>query len=150
MSTMASWRSPLALIQDPLYWLGVPIALLFGGSGRLHLVQPYPYLTMMRGMPLSAWHPAIVTISGWIELGFAGALLVQPSASVILWTRYLTLAITPANINMWYNNAPFGDVYFTPKQHALRGVAQVVLLTWLWGLEKAYSSRDASMRLKDD
>jgi uncharacterized membrane protein len=105
---------------------------------------------MMRGMPLVAWHPAIVTISGWIELGFAGALLVQPSASVLLWTRYLTLAITPANINMWYNNAPFGDVYFTPKQHALRGVAQVVLLTWLWGLEKAYSSREVSMRLKND
>ncbi len=143
---MNSFRSPLALLQDPLYWLGLPIALVFGGSGRLHLVQPNPYITMMRGMPLSSWHPAIVKLSGWIELGIAGALVVQPSASIVMWTRYLTLAITPANINMWYNNAPFGKIYFTPKQHVLRGMAQIVLLAWLWGLEKGYSSREVSLR----
>jgi uncharacterized membrane protein len=143
-------RSPLALLQDPLYWLGLPIGLLFGASGVLHLTQPYPYVTMMRGMPFPSWHPTIVTVSGWIELGVAGACFVQPSVSVVQFTRYLTLAITPANINMWYSNAPFGDAYFTPKQHALRGVAQVVLLAWMWGLEKAYQSRDSSMRLKED
>lgn len=147
-----NWRSPLALLQDPLYWLGLPIGLLFGSSGAMHLTQPYPYVTMMRGMPFPSWHPAIVTVSGWIELGVAGACLLQPSTSVVQFTRYLTLAITPANINMWYNNSPFGDIYFTPKQHALRGVAQVVLLAWLWGLGKAYESRGHSMRagLKED
>ena len=148
-SSLTTWRSPLALLQDPLYWLGLPIGLLFGGSGAMHLTRPYPYVAMMRGMPLRSWHPAIVTVSGWIELGVAGALLLQPNSSVVQFTRYLTLAITPANMNMWYNDAPFGDIYFTPKQHLLRGVAQVVLLAWLWGMEKGYNSRDASIRLKD-
>lgn len=148
---MNSWHSPWTLLQDPLYWLGLPIALVFGGSGRLHLENPYPYISMMRGMPFSSWHPLIVNLSGWIELGIAGALIVQPSSSVVRMTRYLTLAITPANINMWYNNTPFGDMYFTPKQHLWRGVAQVVLLAWLWGLEKAYTSREFSVvRLKGD
>jgi uncharacterized membrane protein len=104
----------------------------------------------MQGMPFPKWHPAIITVSGWIELGVGAACVLQPSSPVLQWTRYLTLAITPANINMWYNNAPFGDVYFTSKQHAMRGVAQVVLLAWLWGLEKAYRSREGSTRLKEE
>jgi uncharacterized membrane protein len=131
--------------MDPIYWMGLPIALIFGGSGYLHLTQPYPYRTMMRGMPFPSLHPSIVYWSGWVELGVAGACFLQPSSGLFTGIRYLTLAITPANINMWYNSAPFGDVYFTPQQqHVHRGAAQVVLLAWVWGLERVYESRIGS------
>ena len=136
--------SLLSLLTDPLYWVGLPPAVIFGGSGYMHLTQPYPYVTMMRGMPFPSLHPAIVYWSGWVELGVAGACVLQPSAGLFECIRYLTLAITPANINMWYNNAPFGDVYFTPRQHIFRGAAQVALLAWLWSLEHTYEARSAT------
>jgi len=93
---------------------------------------------MMKGMPFSSIHPAIVYWTGWVELGLATACVVQPSSGLFTIIRYFTLAITPANINMWYNNAPFGTTYFTTRQHLLRGAMQLLLLFWLWTLERGY------------
>ena len=96
----------------------------------------------MRGMPLAPLHPAANYVSGVAEFTLGAALALSPllgahadvPARALFW---LVVAMSPANVNMWVNDVPFGKerlTYGWTGTHALRCLAQVLLLLWLWGL----------------
>lgn len=133
-----------------LSWiLSLPVAILFMGAGVSHFMNSAPFIGMMRGMPFSSLHPAAVYISGIAEFSLGAALSVAPlagstwganTASALLG---LVIAVTPANVNMWVNDVPFGDVRFSygvTGTHMRRLVAQAVLLVWLQALVSHYNS----------
>ena len=77
--------------------------------------------------------------SPWLQSSEANAL----NCRMLFW---LVVAMTPANINMWMNDVPFGDsklTYGARGTHYVRAAAQVVLLLWLHLLRCAYDD-DAS------
>ena len=92
-----------------------PVGALFAVAGWAHFATPGPFVGIMKGMPLESTHLAAVYISGVFEaLGGAG-LLVAPllgelayaelAASGLFW---LVVAVSPANVNMYLNDLPFG------------------------------------------
>ena len=132
---------------DAVLLPALPAALLFMCAGLAHFVQPAPFIQMMAGLPLPRLHRTAVFASGALEflLGFALIFLSAIGASQrgvdkIAWMLFC-LAITPANINMFLNDVPFGEVRFTPAVHAGRFGAQIVLLSYLWWLSQSSSRR---------
>ena len=125
-------------------WLaGLPFAALFVAAGISHFRQAAKFIGIMRGMPLPDWHPAANYITGaaelWLgfELAFAPLLGARHAAGICLALFWLVVLMTPANINMWYNNVPFGSGYLTygwTGTHAMRMSLQMILLLCLYGL----------------
>ena len=63
------------------------------------------------------------------------------TARALFW---LVVVMSPANINMWVNDVPFGKqrlTYGLTGTHALRCVLQIVLLTCLHGLQLGWQAR---------
>lgn len=56
--------------------------------------------------------------------------------------------MTPANINMWVNDVPFGKHRLTKPQHAMRMCAQVALLGWLRLLSAAFDRAGGGTKQK--
>lgn len=59
-------------------------------------------------------------------------------SSLLFW---LTVCMTPANVNMWWSDVPFGKdrlSYGFLGGHMLRGIAQIVLLAWLEKISSNY------------
>lgn len=92
-----------------------PLGVLFSVAGWAHFATPGPFVGIMKGMPLESTHLAAVYISGVFELmGGVGLLLgpmlgrpaVAELAAVGLF--WLVVAVSPANINMYLNDLPFG------------------------------------------
>jgi len=139
------WRTILAC---------VPVGLLFIMAGVGHFNND-AFIDMMRGMPFPTVHPAAVYISGAAEFVLGSTLLIAPLlgprgiswVSKAAWLLFvLVILVTPANINMYVNDVPFGGSRFTyglTGTHFKRFVAQVVLFAWLGGLVIAADSADA-------
>lgn len=132
-------------------WLGlasIPFAVLFISAGRGHFVQPRKFIGIMRGLPLVALHPAANYVTGCLELVLGVALPVASiagsparAAAVARALFWLVVIMSPANINMWWNDVPFGRqrlTYGLTGTHSLRFLLQVVLLLSLHGLERAW------------
>ena len=121
-------------------WLGarLPPAALFCLAGSGHFREPQKFIGIMEGMWWPQLHPAAVYLTGIAELALSLALALAPSARVARWLIYLVLAMSPANLNMWRGDVPFGEARLTygwTGTHALRGVLQILLLLWLRRLE---------------
>lgn len=119
------------------YLAGLPIAALFAFSGVGHFTKTPAFVGIMKGLPFPSLHPAVVYISGVMELIGAAGLVLAPSKE-LAWGLFLfVVAISAANVNMFVNDVPFGKIRFSygfGGGHMYRALAQIVLLTWLFAL----------------
>ena len=140
-----------------LWLLGLPPAILFLAAGVGHFREAPKFYGIMKGMPLERWHPAANYITGAAELWLGAELAIAPllgahASQIARALFWLVLLMTPANINMYVNDVPFGDerlTYGWMGTHALRGALQLLLLSWLHFLRISYAAA-ASASSKDD
>ena len=140
-------------------------------AGIGHFTKYKQFVGIMKGMPFEKnGHPLAVIVSGVFEAQLGALLLLAPFAQLNNTSALLTLgmdkssvlapyfehkrkasdllfwlviAMTPANINMWINDTPFGKTRLNyglalrtngRLTHFARGVMQVTLLAWLTAL----------------
>eukprot|EP00750_Incisomonas_marina_P017135 INCI19891.1.p1 GENE.INCI19891.1~~INCI19891.1.p1 ORF type:complete len:171 (+),score=18.83 INCI19891.1:78-515(+) len=125
-----------------------PLCALFTSAGIAHFLKPNTFLGIMRGMPLPALHLLAVYVTGVLEVGLGLAVLVHPSPKVCYALIGLVALMTPANINMWWNNLSFNGYRMSPRHHLLRALAQAVLFGWLY-LLSLYGHKAAGFYQKE-
>ena len=120
----------------------LPVVGLFLLAGYGHFASPAKFLGIMKGLPLPALHSFAMYGTGVLEMLAGLALAFAPSERVCHATIALVLLMSPANINMWLNDVPFGRQHlrygtkgFT---HLLRFALQLALIAWLYALGRAY------------
>jgi uncharacterized membrane protein len=118
-----------------------PLAALFLAAGYGHFASPDKFIGIMRGLPLPALHAPAMYATGVLEALAGVALALQPSEHVCNAVIALVLLMSPANVNMWWNDVPFGRdrlKYGTKGfTHALRFALQLALIAWLYALGRA-------------
>ena len=142
-----------------LWLLGIPFGMLFLAAGRGHFAQRETFVGIMKGLPFPELHPAANLVTGVLEVAYGATLLVAPlwgsakgaanAARALFW---LVVLMSPANINMWLNDVPFGEhrlSYGLTGTHYLRFVAQCLLLLALRILDKAWSSSPLQRKVYD-
>lgn len=122
------------------YVAALPLGLLMTVAGALHFTNTKPYVKMMKGLPFEALHEHLVYASGVVETAGGVALLSPTVEHRRLAARFVfltILAVSPANVNMYLNDVPFGNRRFSygwTGDHAKRFVAQLVLLAYALAL----------------
>ncbi len=107
------------------------LALLFLGSGVVHLVAPQAYLRIMPPY-LPAPH-ALVAISGLAELLGGLGLLLPATRRIAAWGLVaLLLAVWPANIYMATAHLPMPGLMGQSWAQWLRVPLQLPLMYWAW------------------
>lgn len=107
------------------------LALLFLGSGVVHLVAPQAYLRIMPPY-LPAPH-ALVAISGLAELLGGLGLLLPATRRIAAWGLVaLLLAVWPANIYMATAHLPMPGLMGQTWAQSLRVPLQLPLMYWAW------------------
>ncbi len=138
-----------------------PLAALFLSAGVGHFTNAGAFLGLMHGLPGGPRaHWFAVAATGVAEVALGGLLLAAPSRRGCEALCLLVVAMTPANVNMWWRDLAFNGhrlSYGWTGGHAKRACAQLLLLAWLWTLRKASfvaqppspsSPGDADARLK--
>eukprot|EP00037_Helgoeca_nana_P011803 m.106136 g.106136 ORF g.106136 m.106136 type:complete len:149 (+) comp21065_c0_seq1:1175-1621(+) len=138
--------------------VAAPVGALFAMAGVGHFTKYDAFLGIMKGMPFPAAHPAAVYVSGVVEFVCGTGLVLAPlvagpaAASKVASALFcLVVAVTPANINSYMNDIPFGKSHLSygwTGGHVKRAVAQIVLLGWLYGVAQWYASIDSSAKSK--
>lgn len=107
------------------------LALFFIVAGCLHFIFPANY---MRVMP--PWLPAhltLVLVSGGFELlGGIGVLLPRVRRMAGIGLILLSLAVLPANVQMWLNAQAAGSAVGWQVLLLLRLPLQLLLIYWIW------------------
>lgn len=121
----------------------LPLAILYTAAGVGHFTDFESFMVLMHKLPLPWAHASAVYVTGVAELIGGIALLASPSEHVCTSLFWLTILMTPANINMWYNDLAFKGHRLSSTGHALRAFTQVVLLLWLRKLASFYSKNSS-------
>jgi len=114
------------------------LATLFVGAGVGHFRTFDEFKGIMAGLPFPGLHPLAVWITGLFEMGLGILTILWPSKIVFEALLLLVIAMTPANVNMWWYNLSFKGHRMGQRGHALRALAQILLIFVLWKLRESY------------
>ncbi len=118
---------------NPLF-LRYPLALFMIIAGISHFRMPAPFVGIVPSIlpnPL-----AIVYVSGAVEIGLGAGLLFPATYRYAAWGLVaLFIAVFPANVNMAFNNLPFGGPV-SPTMAWLRLPLQAVFIAWAFWAAK--------------
>ena len=119
----------------------VVAAVLYIAAGSLHFIKPVPYLRIMP--PYVPWHPAMVRISGALEILGGLGLLVPATRRAAAWGLVaLLIAVFPANVYMALHPVEAGAAGIAPVLRWGRLPIQAVLIWWLlWCTRPRYVLR---------
>ena len=119
----------------------VVAAVFYIAAGALHFIKPEPYLRIMP--PYIPWHPAMVRVSGALEiLGGLGLLMPSTRRAAAWMLVALLIAVFPANLYMAMHPAEAGAAGIAPVLRWGRLPLQALLIWWLvWGTRPRYVLR---------
>ena len=107
------------------------LALFFIVAGCLHFVFPANYMRVMP--PWLPAHLSLVLVSGGFEiLGGIGVLLPRARRIAGIGLILLSLAVLPANVQMWLNAQAAGSALGWQVVLLLRLPLQLLLIYWIW------------------
>jgi uncharacterized membrane protein len=114
-------RSDNSKMERVAVWVvAAPVGALFAMAGVGHFTKYDAFLGIMKGMPFPAAHPAAVYVSGVVEFVCGTGLVLAPlvagpaAASKVASALFcLVVAVTPANINSYMNDIPFGKSHLS-------------------------------------
>ena len=107
------------------------LALFFIVAGCLHFVFPANYMRVMP--PWLPAHLSLVLVSGGFEiLGGIGVLLPRVRRIAGIGLILLSLAVLPANVQMWLNAQVAGSALGWQVVLLLRLPLQLLLIYWIW------------------
>ena len=107
------------------------LALFFIVAGCLHFVFPANYMRVMP--PWLPAHLSLVLVSGGFEiLGGIGVLLPRVRRIAGIGLILLSLAVLPANVQMWLNAQAAGSALGWQVVLLLRLPLQLLLIYWIW------------------
>ena len=107
------------------------LALFFIAAGCLHFVFPANYMRVMP--PWLPAHLSLVLVSGGFEiLGGIGVLLPRVRCIAGIGLILLSLAVLPANVQMWLNAQAAGSALGWQVVLLLRLPLQLLLIYWIW------------------
>ena len=107
------------------------LALFFIVAGCLHFIFPANYMRVMP--PWLPAHLSLVLVSGGFEiLGGIGVLLPRVRRIAGIGLILLSLAVLPANVQMWLNAQAAGSELGWQMVLLLRLPLQLLLIYWIW------------------
>lgn len=107
------------------------LALFFIVAGCLHFIFPANYMRVMP--PWLPAHLSLVLVSGGFEiLGGVGVLLPRIRRVAGIGLIFLSLAVLPANVQMWLNAQAADSALGWQVLLLLRLPLQLLLIYWIW------------------
>ena len=101
-------------------------------AGAFHFVDPAVYVKIMPSY--LSWHLQLVYASGFLEVvGGIGLLVPRVRRAAAFGLVALLIAVFPANLNIAFNQLPFGERVLPAWALWARLPVQIILIGWvLW------------------
>ena len=123
--------------------VAAPLGAAFAWIGVEHFIDPQKFDDIVP--PYLGWPRFWTLASGVFEVVLGLGLVVPATrARSARWLVCLVILMSLANINMWWNDVPFGDerlTYGWTGTHMLRGALQLLLLAVLHFVRISYAAR---------